>query len=63
MSMKVERASATTTYKNDHCALTIPKSKDWSPSFISFVGKYEAASVSVSRFDAVRVLKKMKKIS
>lgn len=61
--MKVERDTATTTYRNNHCALNVPKSRDFAPRLITFIGEFDFAFVDISRRDASRVLKKMKKIS
>lgn len=58
--MKTERDSATTSYKNDHCVVNVPKAKRWSPSLITFVGKYDVASVEISRRDALRLIRKMR---
>lgn len=61
--MKIERDTVTTTYKNDFCVLNVPKDNFWTPRLITFIGKYDLVTVEISRREASRLLKKMKKIS
>lgn len=58
--MKVERASTLTAYKNDHCAVNVPKSKDWTCRLITYVGNGEVAMIDMTRSDTARVLRKMR---